>query len=85
MESLTLPPDLEHFAAEAVASGRYRDLADVVRAGLALLRDSEAELAAFVASLEAARTEAARDGFVSIDELAAELDSIIAEEASAKV
>ena len=79
MDSVILPPELERFAAEAVASGRYRDISDVVRAGLSLLREREAEVAAFAASLEAARAEADRDGFVTIDELAAELDAIIDE------
>ena len=79
MDSVILPPELERFAAEAVASGRYRDLSDVLSAGLRLLQQAEAEVAAFVASLEAARAEAERDGFVTIDVLAAELDSIIDE------
>ena len=34
MDGVTLPPDLEQFATEAVAAGRYRDTAEVVRAGV---------------------------------------------------
>ncbi len=37
IEDVTLPPELEQFAAEAVAAGRYRDTAEVVRAGVDLL------------------------------------------------
>ena len=58
---------------------RYRDVAEVVAAGVRLLQRAEVEVAEFVASLEAARAEGERDGFVTIDELAAELDAIIAE------
>ncbi len=78
--NVTLPPELERFAAEAVAAGRYRNVSDALAAGLRLLQQAEAEVAAFGASLEAARAEAERDGSVTIDELAAELDAIIAEE-----
>ena len=80
MDAVTLPPELERFAADAVAAGRYRDLAEVVAAGVRLLQQAEVEVAEFVASLEAARAEGERDGFVTIDQLAAELDAIIAEE-----
>ena len=78
MDDVTLPPDLERFATEAVAAGRYRDLSAVVAAGVSLLRREEAELAAFVESLEAAEAEADRDGWYSLDEVMAEADRIIA-------
>src|SRR5437763_8106743 len=64
MDHLSLPADLEQFAAEAVASGRYRDPSEVVRAGLTLLRDAETELADFVSSLEQARIEGESGGFL---------------------
>ena len=76
-----LPPDLERFAAEAVAAGRYRDTAEVVRAGVELLQHAEAEAAQFVASFEAARDEANRVGWVSLDDMLAEMDQIISETA----
>jgi len=69
MDHLSLPDDLERFAAEAVASGRYRDASDVVRAGLSLLREAEIELADFVTSLEQARIEGERDGFLAAGEV----------------
>ncbi len=73
-----LPPELERFATEAVAAGRYRDVSDVIAAGVKLLREAEAELAAFVRSLEAARAEAESQGWHSLDEAMAEADRVIA-------
>ena len=78
MDHVTLPPELERFATEAVAAGRYRDVSDALAAGLRLLQQAEAEVTAFVASLEAARAEANRDGWHSLDEVMAEADRIIA-------
>ena len=75
---MILPPELERFATEAVAAGRYRDLSDVLAAGVKLLQQAEAEVVAFVDSLEAARTEADREGWHSLDEVLAEADRIIA-------
>jgi hypothetical protein len=34
MDDMTLPPELERFAAEAIAAGRYRDKADLLAAGV---------------------------------------------------
>jgi hypothetical protein len=42
MENVTLPPELERFATEAVAAGRYRDVAAVVVAGVSLLQRAKA-------------------------------------------
>jgi putative addiction module CopG family antidote len=78
MDDVTLPPELERFAEEAVAAGRFRDLSAVVAAGVSLLRRQEQARADFVASLEAAETEAARDGWHSLDEILAEADHVIA-------
>ena len=51
MDSVTLPPELERFATEAVAAGRYRDVSAVVAAGVSLLQRAEAARAEFNASL----------------------------------
>ena len=69
MNAVTLPPDLERFAAEAVASGRYRNLSEVIEAGVSLLRRSEAARAELLASVYSAREEGDRDGYVTADEL----------------
>lgn len=78
MDNLGLPPELERFAAEAVAAGRYRDVADVVAAAVSLLQRQEQARAAFVASLEAAEEESERDGWHSLEDVLAEADQIIA-------
>lgn len=41
MANITLPPDLERFAAEAVAAGRYRDRSKLVRGVVSLLSRGE--------------------------------------------
>ena len=79
MSSVTLPPDLEQFAAVAVASGRFRDRDELVRTGVDLVRLREKVRADFIASLEAAQEEGRREGVFTIDGVAAELDEIIAE------
>ena len=78
MDGLTLPPDLEQFAAEAVASGRFRDVDEIVRTGVDLLRRRETARAEFIKSLEDAQAEAERDGWHSLEDVMAEADEIIA-------
>ena len=84
MDDVTLTPELARFAAEAVASGRYRDLSEVVVAGVSLLQRAEAECAAFIRSLEEAQAEAEREGWHELDDVLAEVDAIIDEEARAR-
>ena len=78
MDSVTLPPELERFATEAVAAGRYRDLSELVAAGVGLLRRQEEARVDFVASLEAAEAAAEHEGWHSLDEVLVEADQIIA-------
>jgi antitoxin ParD1/3/4 len=75
MGKVSRRPDLEAFAEQCVASGRYGDLESVVDAGLALLREREKQRAAFVASLEAAEREADEKGWLEIEEVIAALDA----------
>jgi putative addiction module CopG family antidote len=84
MNAVILPPELELFAAEAVAAGRYRDLDEVVTAGVSLLQQREAARAAFVASLEAAEAESERDGWHSSEDVHAEMAALIDEARRAK-
>ena len=79
MDTVTLPPDLERFAAEAVAAGRYRDLSEVIAAGLSLLQRREQAREAFNASLEAAEAEGERDGFFTIEDVHREINDLIDE------
>ena len=85
MDGLTLPPDLEQFAAEAIAAGRYRDLSELVAAGVSLLQRAEAARAEFIASLAEAEAESERLGFLTIDEVHAEMTGIIDRARRAKV
>jgi len=77
--AVTLPPELERFVAEAVARGRYRDLRDVVQAGLTLLKDAETQVAEFVKSLEEAEAEGERDGFLTAEEVHREMSAMLDE------
>ena len=79
MATVTLTPEQERFAAEAVAQGQFRDLDEVIGAGLDLLRQAEAERAAFIASLDAAQAESERDGFLDAGEVHLELNAKIEE------
>ncbi len=85
MDDITLTPDLERFATEAVAAGRYRDMSEVVRAGLSLLKQAEAEVAEFVASLEEARAEGERDGFLSAAQVQSRVREAIARVAARRL
>jgi putative addiction module CopG family antidote len=78
MESVTLPPDLERFAAEAVAAGRYPDLSAVVEAGVNLLRRTEAASAALLASVNEAQAEGDREGYLAADDVTARVASRLA-------
>jgi putative addiction module CopG family antidote len=69
MSHVTLPPELERFATEAITAGRYRDMDELLRAGVGLLRRLEEERRGFVASLKAAEAEADRVGCVSLDQV----------------
>jgi len=77
MTDVTLTPEQARFAAEAVAQGRYRDLNAVVQASLELLQRAETQRAAFVASLAAAQAEGERDGFLTIEEVEADVRAAI--------
>lgn len=78
MDTVTLPPELEQYAEEAVAAGRFRDVSAVVTAGVSLLRRQEQARAGFIASLEAAETEAEHEGWHDLEDVLAEADRIIA-------
>jgi antitoxin ParD1/3/4 len=78
MDSAPLPPELEAYANEALASGRYPSREALLAAGVRLLKEADAEVTDFVRSLEDARSEAGREGWYSLDEVMAEADEIIA-------
>lgn len=70
--SVSLGPHFEKFVTRQVKKGRYGTVSEVVRAGLRILEQDEARLAA----LRAAIDEGDRSGFVedySIDDVLAEV------------
>lgn len=77
MNEITLSSGLHRFAEDCVRDGRYGSVTEVVEAGLRLLRRVEAERAAFVTSLEEAEAEGERDGFLSIEEVNADVMAAI--------
>lgn len=83
MDDVFLPPELEQFAVEAVASGRYRDRADLVAAGLTLLQRQEAAGGELLASVLSAKEEGDRDGYLTGDEVAARVRATIARRSNA--
>lgn len=83
MTDVTLSPEQERFAAEVVASGRYRDVSEVVGAALDGLRQLERQRAELLASVIAAEQEGERDGFLTGDEVAARVRATIARRSAA--
>ena len=83
MTDVTLSPEQERFAAEVVASGRYRDVSEVVGAALDGLRQFERQQAELLASVIAAEQEGERDGFLTGDEVAARVRATIARTSAA--
>ncbi len=83
MDTVTLPPELERFAEEAVAAGRFRDVSDVVAAGVSLLQRQEQARAELLASVLAAKEESDRQGYLTGDEVAARVRATIARKTTA--
>ena len=72
-----LTPELERFARECIAEGRYNNVSEVVRSGLRLLQELEEQRRSFTATLDEAVAEADRDGVFTVEEVIAEMQSII--------
>ena len=72
-----LPPALEKFAQDCIAEGRYDDLDAVVKSGLRLLQVQEERRRRLNASLDEAIAESDRDGYVTMEQMMAEMDAII--------
>ena len=79
MNAIPLPPELQRFADDAVASGRYRDHAELIATSLRLLQNQEQARANLLASVLAAEQEAEREGCVSGDEMVARVRARLAE------
>jgi len=72
-----LTPELERFARDCVAEGRYNNVSEVVRSGLRLLQELEEQRRQFTTMLDEAVAEADREGTFTVAEVLAELDGII--------
>jgi putative addiction module CopG family antidote len=83
MDNVTLAPEQERFATEAVATGRYRDISEVLAAGVSLLQRQEQARAELLVSVVAAKEESDRDGYLTGDEVAAQVQVTIARRANA--
>ena len=74
-----LTPELERFARECVAEGRYNNVSEVVRDALRRLQDAEERRRSFTEMLRKAEARAEREGPVSLDDALAEMDRVIDE------
>jgi putative addiction module CopG family antidote len=84
MDAVTLPPELERFAEEAVAAGRFRDVSAVVAAGVSLLQHQERARAELLASVLAAEEEADRDDYLTADDMMARVEARLAQRRTAQ-
>ena len=75
--NVNLTPELERFARECVAQGRYNNVSEVVRSALRLLQEMEEQRRQFTAMLRETEEEADRDGTFTLDEVVAEAQAII--------
>lgn len=75
--NVSLTTELEHFAQSCVESGRYNNVSEVVRSALRMLQDAEERRAAFVKSLDDAMEEGRQNGFLTLDEVVANVSAAI--------
>jgi antitoxin ParD1/3/4 len=76
--NVSLTPELERFARKCVKTGRYNNVSEVVRSALRLLQEAEQQRQAFCAMLEETHAEARQRGVHRIEDIAKEMDAIIA-------
>lgn len=84
MDGMTLPPELERFAADLVADGRYRNMSEVAAAGVSLLQLHEKARSELLASVLAAEVEADRDGYFTADDMMTRVEARLAERRTAQ-
>ena len=75
MPNVSLTPELEGFAEACVATGRYGNVSEVMRAALRLLQEQEANRLAFTRMLERVSREADEKGCYEVDDVIAEVDA----------
>jgi antitoxin ParD1/3/4 len=81
--NVSLTPELERFARECVAEGRYNNVSEVVRSGLRLLQEQEELRHELTEMMHEIEKEADRGETFTLEEVLAEMDAII-EEAEAE-
>lgn len=74
-----LTPELERFAREVVAEGRYNNVSEVVRQGLRMLQEAEERKRRFMAMLSDVEARTEREGSISAEDALAEVDRVIEE------
>ena len=84
MDDVTLPPELERFAEEAVAAGRFRDVSAAVAADVSLLQRQEQARTELLTSVLAAKAESDREGYLTGEEVAARVRATIARATNAE-
>ena len=84
MPNVSLTPELEGFAERCVASGRYGNVSEVMRAALRLLADQEARRTSFTEMLERVEREADEKGWLTANQVDAELRKVIAQTKAAR-
>ena len=72
-----LTPELERFARQCVAEGRYNNVSEVVHSALRLLQDLEEQRRHLLQQMQDAEAEADREGTYTLEEVLAEMDQII--------
>ena len=75
---MALPPELERFAAEAIAAGRYRDKAELLAAGVSLLQRQERARVELLTPVLTAKADGDSDGYLTGDEVAARVRARVA-------
>jgi antitoxin ParD1/3/4 len=75
MPNVSLTPELEGFAETCVATGRYGNVSEVMRAALRLLQEQESKRVAFTQMLERVSREADEKGCYEVDDVIAEVDA----------
>ena len=84
MDGVVLPSELARFAEQEVAAGRYRNVGELVRAGLDLLRErGTAAKAELLASVLPAQEEGERAGYLSGDKDAVHIRAAVVRRAGA--
>ncbi|HKS88004.1 MAG TPA: type II toxin-antitoxin system ParD family antitoxin [Stellaceae bacterium] len=72
-----LTAELERFARQCVADGRYNNVSEVVRSALRLLQEQEEQRHRLLQQMRDAEAEADRNGTYTLEEVLAEMDRII--------